>query len=84
MQLQAEVDQYRLQNSVKDREVVSLVMPYSLIDISILKQEEKSKREKDTIKWNTLMEEIAKYKAKVRLSYFIERIAKIGLYSNLN
>lgn len=64
LQLQTELERFKVQNP-ETRDAVSFV--YALaISVSHILKDERAKRERDKVKWNTLMEEIAKLKHKVR------------------
>ena len=71
LQLQTELERFKTQNPGEDRDAVCLFPAFyyhsSVIYIQI--QDERAKRERDRLKWNTLMEEISKLKIKVRKTY---------------
>lgn len=66
LQLRTELDRLKAQNPGDGREVVCIVSPSTVNITNMLHQDERAKRERDRIKWNTLMEEITKHKTKVR------------------
>jgi diaphanous 1 len=65
LQLRTELDRFKMQNPGDGREAVCIVPLWILNDTDILLKDERAKRERDRIKWNTLMEEITKHKTKV-------------------
>ena len=65
LQLRTELDKFKMQNPGDGREAVCIFSPSILNVAYMLHQDERAKRERDRIKWNTLMEEITKHKIKV-------------------
>lgn len=63
LQLQAELDRFKSQNPNEGRDAVSDLF-HNLRPELIMLQDERAKRDRDRVKWNTLMDEISKLKIK--------------------
>ena len=68
--LQTELLKYTAQVPTENREAVRFHMLEDWPFIDLQSQEEQAKRERDRVKWNTLMDEISKLKVQVNHSCF--------------
>ena len=68
--LQTELLKYTAQVPTENREAVRFHMLVDCPFIDLQSQEEQAKRERDRVKWNTLMDEISKLKVQVNHSCF--------------